>query len=87
MTIVRKLIDHGVKLIDHGVDERVRRQGRQALGEAVQLEHTAMVKLLLGLGVASGERESFIEDAKSLGLDSMVELLQEEQTCGVEVQH
>lgn len=67
------------KLINHGVDVKVRGPGRQALGEAVRLEHTAMVKFLLGLGVASGERESFIEDARSFGLDSMVELLQEEE--------
>jgi hypothetical protein len=43
-----------------------------------------MVKLLLGLGVASGERGSFIEDTKSRGLDSMAELLYEEKTSGGE---
>ncbi len=44
------------------------------------LEHTAMVKLLLERGVGLEKKERLLELARSKGLDSMIEVLQEEGT-------
>ncbi|PMD64614.1 ankyrin [Hyaloscypha bicolor E] len=68
------------KLIDHGVDLSLPRQGYSALRAAVLLEHTAMVKLLLERGVGLEKKERLLELARSKGLDSMIEVLQEEGT-------
>jgi hypothetical protein len=56
------------------------RQGYSALRAAVLLEHTAMVKLLLERGVGLEKKERLLELARSKGLDSMIEVLQEEGT-------
>ena len=42
-----------------------------------------MVKLLLELGAGLGDREQILDLARSEGLDSMVEVLQEEEKYSV----
>ncbi|KAI0852430.1 ankyrin [Daldinia vernicosa] len=69
MTIVRKLIDSGAKSIDNDW---------WPLFEAIRLEHTAMVRLLLDLNIGdAAARSQILKLALDLGLDSMVELLQQ----------
>ncbi|KAI2781573.1 ankyrin [Daldinia loculata] len=68
MTIVRKLINSGTKPIDNDW---------WPLFEAVRLEHTAMVRLLLDLNIGdAAARSQILELALDLGLDSMVQLFQ-----------
>ncbi|KAM0806765.1 putative Multiple ankyrin repeats single kh domain protein [Seiridium cardinale] len=72
LSILRKLLDHGVDI--HGV------VGTKALWRAVNLEHTAMVQLLLSNGVGKGYELALprvLEEAQKHGLDSMVEILEE----------
>lgn len=73
MTMVRKLIDAGAKCFEPDTD---------ILLQAVKLEHTAMVEMLLDMGLGyEGEMERdrartrALGRAKALGLESMVNLL------------
>lgn len=67
LAIVRKLLDHGGKLLDWW-----------PLSHAVRLEHTAMVELLLDHDIdADSSRSIVLKEAISAGLESMVQLLQQ----------
>ena len=68
MAIVLKLLDHGASV--EGVEWHL-------LHNAVRLEHTAMVELMLGLhNWSDSERRRVLKEATENGLDSMVLLLQ-----------
>ncbi|KAI0119387.1 ankyrin [Daldinia grandis] len=68
MTIMCKLINSGAKPIDNDW---------WPLFEAVRLEHTAMVRLLLDLNIGDvAARSRILELTLDLGLDSMAQLLQ-----------
>jgi len=69
------------KLLDHGADLSLPKQGHAVLRAAVLLEHTAMVKLVLEQGVDLRRYEKrILQLAMSQGVDSMVEMLQQEGT-------
>ena len=69
MRMFRKLLDHGAKIVE--------RDGL-TLMRAVQLEHTALVELLLDLGAGAGDPwcwTEILEKAMDEGLESMVDVL------------
>ncbi|KAM3065336.1 hypothetical protein ACMFMG_011540 [Clarireedia jacksonii] len=75
LTIVRKLLNHGVDLSRDRMSMGFT-VGYKALDGAVQAEHTTIVKLLLESGIdLEYYKEPIIKKALSEGLDSMAELL------------
>jgi ankyrin repeat protein len=74
ITIVRKILNHGVDISGTKLDEPIRR--------AIRIEHTAIVRLLLKLtpDLSFGGRRYLylLNVAAKEGLDSMVELLERE---------
>jgi len=73
MAIVRKLLDHGAKVVE---------EDYWPLYHAVRLEHTAMVELLLDLNIGSAKSWSLVlSKALDDGLESMAQLLQQRGIC------
>jgi hypothetical protein len=74
ISIVRKILNHGVDISGTKLDEPIRR--------AIRIEHTAIIRLLLKLtpGLNFGSRRYLYlrNVAAKEGLDSMVELLEKE---------
>jgi len=74
ITIVRKLLDHGVDISGTRLYEPLRR--------AIRIEHTGIVRLFLGLvpdlRYGRGGYSYLLKFAAKQGLDSMVELLEQE---------
>ncbi|KAH8673417.1 ankyrin repeat-containing domain protein [Xylariales sp. PMI_506] len=69
MKILEKLLNHGL---------RIERMGKRVIWQAVRLEHTAMVKLLLerNIAVSPDGYRWLLENSKAEGLDSMAHILE-----------